>query len=69
MPFFAVFERSEGIHVISVYKIFGMDKCSKLIDKSSTKASTLSGETLSGESDEFLEKWRKFRPTKSRPPR
>ena len=28
---------------------------------------TLSGETFSGESDEFFEKWRKFRPTKISP--
>ena len=26
---------------------------------------TLSGESLSGESDEFFEKWQKFRPTNS----
>ena len=30
------------------------------------KALTLLGETLSGKSDEFFEKWRKFRPTKFR---
>ena len=28
---------------------------------------TLSGESLSGKSDEFFEKWRKFRPTKLSP--